>query len=210
MSKIAIIGGGLVGSLLAVFFAKRGFKVSVFEKRSDIRKAQIQAGRSINLVVADRGWDALRAAGIEEKIRKITVPVYGRMAHDVDGNQDFHQYSVNKKAIYSVSRAELNKSLIEIADSYENVSFHFEHQCTGLSKDGLTVSFTDKDGEEVRADAEAIFGADGANSAIRHSPSSTPQINQPLPVCSDRRSYHNILPNNQVHHGNENCEYYER
>ena len=127
MSKIAVIGGGLVGSLLSVFLAKKGFEVSVFEKRTDIRKAKIVAGRSINLVVADRGWKALEKAGIYDAIRQITVPVYGRMAHGTDGNHDFQQYSIDRKAIYSVSRAELNKRLIEIADDFDNVSFHFEH-----------------------------------------------------------------------------------
>ena len=169
MSKIAIIGGGLVGSLLSVFLAKKGFDVNVFEKRADIRKAKILAGRSINLVVADRGWTALENAGIHDVIRQITVPVFGRMAHDSKGNQDFQQYSVERKAIYSVSRAELNKRLIEIADDFDNVSFHFDHQCSGVSRDGTRASFTDKQGAIVEIEADVIFGADGANSEVRNS-----------------------------------------
>ena len=169
MSKIAIVGGGLVGSLLTIFLAKRGFQVEVFEKRSDIRLAKIQAGRSINLVVADRGWKALEKAGIHDIIRKITVPVYGRMAHNIDGEQEFHQYSVDRKAIYSVSRAELNKKLIELADDFENVSFHFEHKCLGINREGTRVSFSNKMGEPVEIEADIIFGADGANSRVRGS-----------------------------------------
>ena len=169
MSKIAVIGGGLVGSLLSVFLAKKGFEVSVFEKRSDIREAKILAGRSINLVIADRGWKALEKAGINDAIRQITVPVYGRMAHDTDGKQDFQQYSVDRKAIYSVSRAELNKRLIEIADDFDNVSFHFEHKCTGITEDGARASFTNNLGADVQVEADVIFGADGANSEVRNS-----------------------------------------
>jgi len=157
-----------VGSLLSIFLAKKGFDVNVFEKRSDIRKAKILAGRSINLVVADRGWTALENAGIHDVIRQITVPVYGRMTHDAEGNQDFHQYSVEGKAIYSVSRAELNKRLIEIADDFDNVSFHFDHQCSGLSKDGDQASFINKQGASVEIEADVIFGADGANSEVRN------------------------------------------
>jgi len=169
MSKIAVVGGGLVGSLLTVFLAKKGFDVDVFEKRADIRNAKIQAGRSINLVVADRGWKALENAGIRDTIREITIPVYGRMTHDTSGNQTFHQYSVDRRAIYSVSRAELNKRLIEIADEFENVNFHFEHKCDGITEDGSTVSFTAKGGAKVQFGADVVFGADGANSEVRSS-----------------------------------------
>ena len=159
----------MVGSLLTVFLAKKGFNVHVFEKRSDIRNAKIMAGRSINLVVADRGWKALKEAGIHDTIREITVPVYGRMSHDVDGNQAFHQYSVDRKAIYSVSRAELNKRLIELADAFENVTFHFEHKCIGINEEGTVARFTNNKGEAINVESDVIFGADGANSEIRKS-----------------------------------------
>ena len=179
MSKTAVIGGGLVGSLLTIFLAKKGFKVNVFEKRNDIRKAKILAGRSINLVVADRGWKALEKAGIRDTIREITVPVYGRMSHDVGGNQTFHQYSIDRKAIYSVSRAELNKRLIEIADEFENVTFHFEHKCTGINEEGTVASFINATGETIRTEADVIFGADGANSKVRKSMQQHLEANDP-------------------------------
>jgi kynurenine 3-monooxygenase len=82
MKTITIVGGGLVGSLLAVLLAKRGHKVDVYERRDDPRKAKPWEGRSINLVVSHRGWAALRLAGLEERVRQFTVPVYARMTHD--------------------------------------------------------------------------------------------------------------------------------
>ena len=87
MSNITIVGGGLVGSLLAIFLAKRGHQVSVFVRRPDPRRTDVYAGRSINLVVSHRGWTALRAAGVEEAVKQITVPVYARMMHDRDGKR---------------------------------------------------------------------------------------------------------------------------
>ena len=86
MKNITIVGGGLVGSLLAIFLAKRGHKVNVYERRADPRSTDVYAGRSINLVVSHRGWTALRAAGVEKAVREIVVPVYARMMHDRQGN----------------------------------------------------------------------------------------------------------------------------
>src|SRR5688572_25248142 len=112
MSKITIVGGGLVGSLLAVFLAKRGHTVAVYERRGDPRKTDVYAGRSINLVVSHRGWTSLRAAGADKAVQEITVPVYARMTHDREGKTAHLPYSIDNKAIHSVSRGELNCRLL--------------------------------------------------------------------------------------------------
>ena len=39
MPGVNIIGAGLAGSLLAILLAKRGFPVTVYERRPDPRKA---------------------------------------------------------------------------------------------------------------------------------------------------------------------------
>ena len=67
MEKKVIIGTGLVGSLWAVYMAKAGYKVTIYERRSDIRKAEISAGKSINLALSNRGWKALNAGTYEQK-----------------------------------------------------------------------------------------------------------------------------------------------
>ena len=56
MKNFTVIGSGLVGSLLSIYLAKRGYNVTVYERRSDLRKNRISAGRSINLALSDRGW----------------------------------------------------------------------------------------------------------------------------------------------------------
>ena len=38
--KVIIVGAGLVGSLWAVYMAKAGYKVTIYERRPDIRKAK--------------------------------------------------------------------------------------------------------------------------------------------------------------------------
>jgi kynurenine 3-monooxygenase len=170
MKHITIVGGGLVGSLLAIFLAKRGHKVSVYERRADPRRTNIYAGRSINLVVSHRGWTALRAAGVEDAVKEITVPVYARMTHDRDGKLNRIPYSIDNRAIHSVSRGELNQRLLSEAEKLPSVSLHFEHRCVDVDLDHATCRFERGVGEAkevVEVKGDIVFGADGAPSAVR-------------------------------------------
>ncbi len=167
MKQITIVGGGLVGSLLAIFLAKRGHKVSVFERRADPRRTDTYAGRSINLVVSHRGWTALRAAGVEDAVKAITVPVFARMMHDRDGQLNRVPYSIENRAIYSVSRGELNRILLSEAEKLPNVSLHFDHKCVDVDLDKASCIFQPDGGEAMTVSADVVFGSDGAFSAVR-------------------------------------------
>ncbi|MFZ1665922.1 MAG: NAD(P)/FAD-dependent oxidoreductase [Flavobacteriales bacterium] len=167
MKNITIVGGGLVGSLLAVLMAKRGHKVDVYERRSDPRAAEQYAGRSINLVVSHRGWTALRAAGIDERIREITVPVYARMTHDPQGKTNRLPYSIENKAIYSVSRGELNNRLLSEAERMPGVTLHFGYRCDDVDLDKASCTFARKGEEPKTVKADVVLACDGAFSAVR-------------------------------------------
>src|SRR6218665_1099133 len=107
MSKnVNIIGAGLVGSLLSIYLAKRGYRINLFERRPDMRKATISAGKSIKLALSDRGWRGLEGVGIADEIKKIAIPMYGRSIHHKDGSTAYQPYGKDNQAIYSVSRAE--------------------------------------------------------------------------------------------------------
>ena len=99
----AVVGAGLIGGLWALLLAQRGYKVTLYDRRPDPRKAGVDAGRSINLALSDRGWRAMEKAGVDEVVRKIALPVKGRMMHDLEGNQFFQQYGNDDQFIYSVS-----------------------------------------------------------------------------------------------------------
>src|SRR5574343_51298 len=116
MKQATIIGSGLVGSLWAIYLNKAGYKVSIFERRPDMRKNPISAGKSINLAVSYRGWKALDAVGVGDIIRKSAIPMYGRVVHQLDGSTSFHPYGINNQAIYSVSRGEINARLMDAAE----------------------------------------------------------------------------------------------
>ncbi len=168
MEKIAIVGAGLVGSLQAVLMAKKGYHVEVFERRPDMRKTELSAGRSINLALSDRGWKALKIAGIEDEIMKFSIPMYGRIMHAKDGTLTQQPYGKEGQAIYSVSRGGLNVALMNYADKNDHVHFNFDEKCDDLDLDSNTLHFENHaTGEKSTFKADRIFGTDGAFSAIR-------------------------------------------
>ena len=166
--KVTIVGAGLVGSLLSIYLAKRGYKVNVFERRQDMRSALISAGRSINLALSDRGWKGLEGVGIADEIRKIAIPMYGRYIHHKDGSTAYQPYGKNDQAIYSVSRAEINMKLMDLAEEQPNVKLHFEERCLEIDRKEMISVFEHNVTKDIVKDkSDLIFGADGAFAASR-------------------------------------------
>ncbi|HRD40941.1 MAG TPA: FAD-dependent monooxygenase, partial [Bacteroidia bacterium] len=128
--NVNIIGAGLVGSLLSIYLAKKGYKVNIYERRPDMRKTKMSAGKSINLALSDRGWRGLEGVGIADEVRKIAIPMYGRFIHNRDGSTAFQPYGKKEQAIYSVSRAEINMKLMDLAEREAGVKIHFNERCT--------------------------------------------------------------------------------
>jgi kynurenine 3-monooxygenase len=166
-NKITILGAGLVGSLLAVLFRKRNYEVAVYERRPDMRKATGYAGRSINLAMSTRGWQALEYAGLKTELEKIAIPMYGRQIHNLDGTQAYQAYGKESQAIYSVSRGELNKCLMTEAEKL-GAQFYFEHRCEHVDLEKNELLF-DINGTSLKINAEIILGSDGAFSSLRKS-----------------------------------------
>ncbi|WNW01912.1 FAD-dependent monooxygenase [Tenacibaculum sp. HL-MS23] len=167
--NILIIGAGLCGSLLALRLAQRGFKVTVYESRPDLRTTDISAGRSINLALSDRGFKALRLAGVEEKAKEICIPMYGRLMHDIKGNTFASNYSGREgEYINSISRGDLNGILLTEAEKHENVTIHFNKKCASVDIENTIAHFKDYiTKEEFSVNSDVIFGADGAGSILR-------------------------------------------
>lgn len=173
-----VVGAGLVGSLWAVFLARRGYNVKVFERRNDMRAAGYYGGKSINLAMSERGWKAIEKAGIREKIEKVAIPMPGRMMHSTTGDLTFQPYGKEGEAIYSVSRGGLNLELLHIAGSFPNVEFFFDHRCVDVDLNNPTITFEDLKTNELKTiDAPLIFGTDGAFSAVRNVLQKTDRFN---------------------------------
>ncbi|MEH0155526.1 NAD(P)/FAD-dependent oxidoreductase [Limibacter armeniacum] len=170
MEKIIITGAGLAGSLLAIMMAKRGFEVAVYERRPDMRKVDISAGRSINLALSDRGIAALQKVGLDEVILSKAIPMFGRLIHPISGELDLQPYSGRSNDyINSISRGELNKILLNAAESYPNLQLRFNVRCEGMDLETGTVRFVDElTHQHFSETADVTLAADGANSAIRN------------------------------------------
>ncbi len=164
---ITLIGGGLVGALLAVQLARRGFAVEVLEKRPDPRRAGFLGGRSINLALAERGLQALRMAGLADEVLRHAVMMRGRMVHDRQGNSGLQRYGVDdSEVIWSVSRGALNILLLDAAEA-AGVRLHFGQSLVGADFDRQCIRLVDTDGAEREVPAGLLVGADGAGSTLR-------------------------------------------
>jgi kynurenine 3-monooxygenase len=165
--KVAIVGAGLTGSLLACFLARRGLTVTLYERRPDPRVGEVERGRSINLAISERGLDALRRIGLVDQVMADALPMKGRMIHPVEGPLDFQQYSAGgDRAINSISRATLNNALLSAASAAPAVSVAFEHRLVELDSQAGKMVFATPAGK-VAATADVVLGADGAGSAVR-------------------------------------------
>ena len=169
-NNILIVGAGLCGSLLALRLAQRGYQVEVYESRPDLRVADISAGKSINLALSSRGFKALRLVGIEEKVKEICIPMYGRLMHDAQGNTFISNYSGQGKYINSISRGDLNGMLLTEADTYDNLTVYFNRECKKVDIENNVATFYNYETKEtIEVTGSVIFGTDGASSVVRTS-----------------------------------------
>jgi kynurenine 3-monooxygenase len=165
--KIAVVGSGLVGTLLAIYLKKKGHTVHVFDRSPDIRTVEF-SGRSINLVMSNRGWKALEDIGLEEEIRKIGIPVDKRAIHLQDGQLNYQNYGKEGEAIFSLSRGVLNRRMIDLAEA-AGVEFKFEHKIWDVTLADATLHIGETErGAWTELKYDKVFGADGAFSRIRH------------------------------------------
>jgi len=170
-----IVGAGLAGALLATLLAKRGFNVAISEKRSSVELEQLAAGRSINLALAERGRYALECAGfmhgqsgerIVDAVLAQAIAMPGRQVHLSDGSENFQTYSARgDKAIWSVHRARLNRTLLEAAKG-AGVQSYYDERLISVDLVAKT-AVVERAGDHITIGFELILGADGAGSVLR-------------------------------------------
>ena len=176
--SVTIVGAGLCGSLLSIILARRGIKATVLERRTDPRTTAVPAGRSINLALSSRGIRALKYADIFDQIKPLLMPMYGRLIHEDGQPDDIQPYGQKEdEKIYSVSRAELNKTLINTAIEDHGVRIRFEQETVSYYPDESVLRVRDHNkSEDYDVSSCPIIAADGAGSVIRRAYGESPTI----------------------------------
>ena len=177
-ATVTLIGAGLNGPLLATSLVKRGFRVEIYERRPDMRRVPVSAGRSINLALSARGIHALAQAGLWDAMSQIIIPMKGRMMHSVTGELTFQPYGKDEaEVIYSISRAALNIALMNAAEA-KGVRIQFQQRCTGFDIRTGTVRLRHEETEEeTTIQSEVVIGCDGSASVIRTEMLKLPRFN---------------------------------
>ncbi|KAI1291083.1 Kynurenine 3-monooxygenase [Halotydeus destructor] len=176
---VTIVGGGLVGSMVAIFLSRRGYQVDLYEMRPDIRKMAHVTGKSINLSISERGRSALRALGFEDQVlNDHAIAMRARLIHDLDGTKRSIPYGLQGEAIYSVGRRHINELLLTEAEKHENIRVHFGYKCQHVDFVKNVIQF-DVNGQvsEVRPKSKLLIGCDGAHSAVRKAMMKTSRMN---------------------------------
>jgi kynurenine 3-monooxygenase len=167
--KILISGAGLVGSLLSVLLGRRGYEVTIFERRADMRGVEVDSGRSINLALSSRGIHALEMAGLLDEVRDLLIPMRGRALHLSNGAEEFYSYGQREEElIYSVSRRDLNCLMMSAAEEAEAVEIRFNQSVEDVDFNAGELKVVDlTENESHRQSFDLLIGADGAGSPTR-------------------------------------------
>lgn len=167
--SVVIVGAGLVGSLLACYLGRRGYRVDVYERRPDPRSATAERGRSINLALSERGLDALRRIDLVDTVMAPALPMHGRVIHAVDGQTTFQAYSARgDRAINSIGRAALNETLLDAAEATPGVTVCFDSRLAGYDLASNTLTF-ELGGTTFEVTPDVVLAADGFGSVVRQS-----------------------------------------
>ena len=165
--SFTVVGGGPVGSLLAILLGRHGYQVGLYEGRPDSRVTSIYQGKSINIALSDRGWRSLEEIGVVENAKADAIPMYHRAIHGIDGELSALPYGKEGDAIWSVSRGGINEQLLDIAEAEPNVKTHFEHRLIDVDFETASAVFRVQGEQEITVEANYLFGADGAHSKVR-------------------------------------------
>jgi len=166
---VTILGAGLSGALMAIFLARNARRVVLYERRPDVRKVDMDAGRSINMALAARGIEALKEAGVFEEVEPLLIPMRGRMLHDLEDQQTFVLYGQRPhEVIFSVSRPGLNGVLLDHAQRVYGVSPRFLHAARSIdfARDEITM-LNEVTGDPQPLRMAPLIAADGAGSIVR-------------------------------------------
>lgn len=168
MKTATVTGAGLVGTLLSVYLAQRGYAITLYESRSDPRQRRMDNGRSINLAMSCRGLTALREANLSQSIGKLMTPMRARAIHEESGVINYQPFGrCFEECIHAVQRNELNNMLLDEAESLPNIRIYFNANLQKLDVNKKTLQGDTLGGGPFTHKYQRLIGADGAGSFVR-------------------------------------------
>ncbi len=97
------------------------------------------------------------------------VPMRGRTLHNRDGSLEFWPYGQREhEVIYSVSRGELNKVMMTMAEASNLARIQFDRGVSAVDIQNHRLTVRAPDGTERTESYEVLIGADGAGSPVRN------------------------------------------
>lgn len=166
MQRVVVVGGGLVGCVIAMYLVERGVSVTIYERDRDPRLGVRTRRPSISITLCERGVRSLAGIGVMDRIAPILSPAYGRMVHPAHGAAIYQPYSQFGEAIYCVTRRDLALALLETAEA-NGVIVMFGHQCVDVDPDAGEIVLEQKGGRRHTERPACIIAADGCHSAVR-------------------------------------------
>ena len=166
--RVAIVGAGLGGLAAALFLRRAGIEATVYEQAVEL--SEVGAG----IVVSPNMVRPLRRLGLGDALKRDAVRLESgwEFRRWQDGRVLFVQAmgdaceQLYGAPCYVAHRADLHALLKEAlpADALQ-----LDSRCVSVAQDGnrATLTLARKSGEEIRAAADAVVGADGIHSLIR-------------------------------------------
>lgn len=167
--KVVIIGAGPAGLLLAHYLLRRGkYRVEIYERRSDMRLADVSQDRTFPISLQERGRKAIREIpGLEEAIISANVFCNGTKIHRKRGKA---RKIPRTTPILTIDRNRLVMILLQhLTQTYpsEQLIVKFDCQCVQVDKNAKTVMMQPEQGEAFSIAYDRLVAADGARSQIR-------------------------------------------
>ena len=167
-TPITIIGAGLVGCFMAILLAKRGYKVSIYERSSKSEFDNPISSRSFNMTFQDFGTNSLKEAGVWEIIQSIILPLDGSITKVEKNAKPIFSRVAKDIPYFTVTRTSLAKKFVEYLQQNPLVTFHFDMTLVSLNRYEKTLLFQHtKSKTQATVTYDFLLGADGINSQVR-------------------------------------------
>lgn len=163
--KVAIVGGGIGGLVLALALRERGISFELYEQALEMREIGAGVGLSAN------GTRELRRLGVGEQVEAVSVIPSALVVRRWDTGEIIVDHPIGRGGIYEATfgapwygahRVALQQSLDQ---RLRGEGVNLGRRCASIDEQRSGVELHFADGASIVADL--VVGADGVHSAIR-------------------------------------------